>query len=46
MESLGNPVNLVQAQRPKLPRGRERRLVDGEEVRLLKAAKAYGGEIQ
>ncbi|MHB8348397.1 MAG: site-specific integrase [Acidiferrobacterales bacterium] len=45
MESLGNPVGLVQTQRPKLPRGRERRLLEGEEVRLLEAARDYGGEI-
>ena len=45
MESLGNPVDLVRTQRPKLPRGRERRLQDDEEARLLVAAQAYGGEI-
>ena len=44
MESLGNPVEMVR--KPKLPQGRTRRLVDGEEARLLEAAKAYGGEIQ
>ena len=44
MESLGNPVELVR--KPKLPQGRTRRLEDGEEARLLEAAKAYGGEIQ
>ncbi|MHB1587925.1 MAG: site-specific integrase, partial [Acidiferrobacteraceae bacterium] len=45
MESLGNPVGLIHTQRPKLPRGRERRLVEGEEARLLEAARSYGGEI-
>ena len=45
MESLGNPVDLVKGQRPKLPGGRIRRLVDNEESRLLSAAKVYGGEI-
>ena len=44
MESLGNPVEMVR--KPKLPQGRTRRLVDDEEVRLLKAAVSYGGEIQ
>ena len=45
MESLTNPVDLVKGQRPKLPGGRTRRLVDDERARLLAAAKAYGGEI-
>ncbi|MDA8361487.1 MAG: site-specific integrase [Gammaproteobacteria bacterium] len=45
MESLTNPVSLVKGQRPKLAKGRDRRLVGDEEVRLLEAAKAYGGEI-
>lgn len=45
MESLGNPVELVKGQRPKLPAGRTRRLVDDEESRLLDAAKTHGGEI-
>ena len=45
MESLGNPVDLVKGQRPKLPGGRIRRLVDDEPARLLAAARAYGGEI-
>ena len=31
--------------KPVPPQGRTRRLQDGEEVRLLEAAKAYGGEI-
>ena len=43
MESLGNPATFVR--KPKLPPGRERRLVDDEEARLLTAAHAYGGEI-
>ncbi|MHB2021531.1 MAG: site-specific integrase [Candidatus Xenobia bacterium] len=46
MESLHNPVELVRTQRPKLPRGRERRLQDDEEARLLKAARAYGGAME
>ena len=45
MESLINPIELVKGQRPKLPRGRDRRLVDGEEKQLLAAAHNYGGEI-
>ena len=45
MESLSNPVDLVKGQRPKLPGGRDRRLVDDELPRLLAAAQVYGGEI-
>ncbi len=45
MESLSNPVDLVKGQRPKLPRGRNRRLVNDEHARLITAAQAYGGEI-
>ena len=45
MESLSNPVDLVKGQRPKLPGGRTRRLVDDELVRLQAAAATYGGEI-
>ncbi|MHB1633656.1 site-specific integrase [Acidiferrobacter thiooxydans] len=45
MESLSNPVELVRGQRPKLPSGRDRRLVGDELPRLLAAALAYGGEI-
>ena len=41
MESLSNPVDLVKGQRPKLPQGRDRRLVDDEQVRLLAAAQSY-----
>jgi integrase len=41
MESLTNPVDLVKGQRPKLPEGRDRRLVDDEKARLLAAAKVY-----
>ena len=41
MESLTNPVGLVKGQRPKLPAGRDRRLVGDEEARLLAAAQAY-----
>ena len=43
MESLSNPVDLVKGQRPKLPGGRDRRLVGDELPRLLAAAQAYGG---
>ena len=43
MGSLSNPVECVR--KPKLPQGRNRRLVDNEEARLLTAAHAYGGEI-
>ncbi len=46
MESLRNPVPLARTARPKLPRGRERRLQDGEEEKLLTAASDYGGEIR
>lgn len=45
MESLTNPVDLVKGQRPKLPGGRTRRLIDSELPRLLSAAQTYGGEI-
>jgi len=45
MESLSNPVDLVKGQRPKLPGGRDRRLVDDEYPRLLTSAHTYGGEI-
>ena len=45
MESLTNPLDLVKGQRPKLPQGRDRRLVDDELPRLLTAAQAYGGEV-
>ncbi len=45
MESLTNPIRLINGQRPKLPRGRDRRLVSGEETRLLATAATYGGEI-
>ena len=45
MESLSNPVDFVKGQRPKLPGGRTRRLIDDEQIRLLTAAQAYGGEI-
>lgn len=43
MEGLSNPAELVH--KPRLPQGRERRLVGDEETRLLAPAKAYGGEI-
>jgi integrase len=38
-------VDLVKGQRPKLPQGRNRRLVGDERGRLMTAAQAYGGEI-
>ena len=42
---MANPVELVKGQRPKLPGGRDRRLVGDELPRLQAAALAYGGEI-
>ena len=33
MESLSNPVDLIKSRRPKLPQGRDRRLVDDEQAR-------------
>ncbi len=44
MESLRNPVDLVR--KPRLPSGRNRRLVGDEQARLMAAAEAYGGEIR
>ncbi len=43
MEGLSNPAELVH--KPRLPPGRDRRLVGDEQARLLVAAEAYGGEI-
>lgn len=43
MEGLSNPTEFVR--KPKLPQGRDRRLVDDEPARLLAAAQTYGGEI-
>ena len=43
MGSLSNPVECVR--KPKLPQGRDRRLVGDEQARLLSAAHTYGGEI-
>ena len=43
MEGLSNPTEFVR--KPRLPQGRDRRLVDDEYPRLLTAAQAYGGEI-
>ena len=43
MEELVNPTELVH--KPRLPAGRDRRLVGDEKARLLAAAEAYGGEI-
>lgn len=39
MESLGNPVQMARGRKPRLPQGRERRLVGDEEQRLLDACK-------
>ena len=43
MEGLSNPAELVH--KPRLPQGRNRRLVADEEARILASAKTYGGEI-
>nr|WP_297388446.1 site-specific integrase [Acidiferrobacter sp.] len=43
MEGLSNPTEFVR--KPKLPQGRDRRLVDDEPARLLTTAATYGGEI-
>ncbi|WP_291525368.1 site-specific integrase [Acidithiobacillus sp.] len=43
MEALTNPVELVR--KPKLPRGRDRRLVGDEEERLLAACRAMNPEL-
>ena len=43
MKGLSNPAELVHE--PRLPPGRDRRLVGNEQPRLLAAAGAYGGEI-
>ena len=43
MVTLTNPVPLAKGARPKIPRGRERRLLPGEEERLLAAAQ---GEVR
>ena len=45
MESLVNPVPLAKTTRPKLPRGRERRLLEGEEARLLDAARTTAARL-
>ncbi len=45
MESLSNPVDIVKSQRPKLPPGRDRRLVSDEGKQLLEEATTYGGQI-
>jgi len=42
LESLVNPVALIRGSRPRLPRGRDRRLLHGEQERLLAACRAYG----
>ncbi len=43
MASLTNPVELVR--KPRLPQGRERRLVDDEETRLLPACQSVNPEL-
>ena len=43
MASLANPVEMIR--KPRLPAGRDRRLVGDELPRLLTAAQVYGGEI-
>lgn len=45
MAYLVNPVPLARTALPKLPRGRDRRLEDGEEDRLLKAASPLIGSV-
>nr|EES53930.1 MAG: phage integrase family protein [Leptospirillum ferrodiazotrophum] len=43
---MGNLVNPVQQiRKPRFPRGRDRRLLPGEENVLLSACKAYGGDL-
>lgn len=44
MESIDNPVEYVR--KPKLPQGRDRRLVDDEETRLLAACQAINPELR
>lgn len=44
MESLSNPCEAVR--KPKLPRGRDRRLVDDEESRLLPACRLVNPELE
>ncbi|MHB1765544.1 MAG: tyrosine-type recombinase/integrase [Gammaproteobacteria bacterium] len=45
MTYLVNPVPLAKTARPKLPRGRERRLEPGEEERLLEASQPQFGAV-
>jgi len=45
MESLANPVKRIRGQRPKLPGGRTRRLVDDEQARLRVAAGTQDNDI-
>ena len=45
MSYLVNPVPLAKAARPKIPGGRERRLVDDEEARLLASASPEFGAV-
>ncbi|EQD51654.1 site-specific recombinase, phage integrase family [mine drainage metagenome] len=45
MSYLVNPVPLAKTARPKLPKGRERRLESGEEERLLEAAQPQFGAV-
>ena len=44
MSGLVNPLS--QIRKPKLPKGRDRRLLPGEEEVLLTGCRAYGGEIE
>jgi len=44
VEGIGNPVK--RAPRPKVRNARDRRLLPGEEPRLLAACRAYGGPIE
>ena len=44
MAGLVNP--LFQIRKPKFPKGRDRRLLSGEEEVLLTGCRAYGGEIE
>ena len=43
MAGLVNPV--MQIRRPRLPQGRDRRLLPGEEKRILSACETYGGDL-
>lgn len=43
MSGLVNPV--MQTRKPKLPQGRDRRLLPGEEEKILSACEDYGGDL-